>query len=470
MPPIRRAGFASLVPALALAWGQPARAEEPAPTAKSPAEGEGKTDRYTFQARSETYLQLFRRALLPGANGTIVESETALPIDEYVFADARNLDSPWHEDSVDLEVAAWGRLWPTSSNFEPAFDGDIQTANLRYHAGPAWVRLGRQQVAGGAARFARFDGAMVGASHRLGFFAEGYGGFTVLPRWNARPGYHHLGTLEGELTVPGEETLDRSRHWLAGGRVGYSAPKIHGSVSFHGQHEQGGLDQENLGLDVGARPLDELSLGASALLEVDSKRFAEARVFVDATPLPLLDLGAEFLRAEPALLLSRQSVLSVFTTDGYEELGGTLALRALSFLRFEANGYLQLYDGTGPGARGEIAARLAAGRRYPTLARLAYARVIAPDNGYQSVRASLSRKLSDRLGSTLEAYGYFYDERVLGYATSSVYAATLSYRLSDPCELLWGGSLAHSPYAALDAQTMVRASFDFDGSSRGGKR
>ncbi|HEY3500246.1 MAG TPA: hypothetical protein VGK73_36395, partial [Polyangiaceae bacterium] len=327
----RRVGFAPLVPALSLLCGPIARAEEPATLPKAAA-SEGKSDRFTFTARSETYLQLFRRALLPGPNGAIVESETALPIDEYVFADARDLDSPWHEDSIDLEVAAWGRLWPTSSNLEPAFDGDVQTANFRYHAGPAWVRLGRQQVAGGAARFARFDGAMLGASHRLGFFAEGYGGFTVLPRWNARPGYHHLGALEGELNVPGEETLDRASHWLAGGRVGYAVPKIHGSLSFHGQHEQNGLDQENLGVDLGARPIDELTLGTSALLELDSQRFANVRAWLDARPVPLLDLGAEFLRTEPALLLSRQSVLSVFTTDGYEEVGGTFALRALSFL------------------------------------------------------------------------------------------------------------------------------------------
>jgi hypothetical protein len=49
-----------------------------------------------------------------------------------------------------------------------------------------------------------------------------------------------------------------------------------------------------------------------------------------------------------------------------------------------------------------------------------------------------------------------------------VYAATLAYRALDSLELLWGGSVAHSPYAALDAQTLVRASWDFDDS--GGSR
>jgi hypothetical protein len=453
---------ARLVPALSLLVLVPGRAEAQAPAGSAPAAAEAPADRYALSVKSETYLQLFRRALLPGPNGAIVATETGLPLSEYVFADARNIDSPWHEDSIDFEVAAWGRLWPTTSSFEPAFDGDVQTANVRYHAGPAWVRLGRQQVAGGAARFARFDGVTVGATQALGFFAEGYGGFSVLPRWNAQPGYHHLGALEGELTSEPSETLERSSHWLAGARVGYAVPLVHGSLSFHQQNATGGVDQQNLGLDVGARPLDELSLGASALLELDSRRFADVRLFADATPLPKLDIGASFVRAEPALLLSRQSVLSVFTTDGYEELGGNAVFRVLDFLRLEANGYLQVYDGNGPGARGELAARLGVGRAFPTMVRVAYARVIAPENGYQSLRVSLSRKLSRRIGSTLEGYGYFYDERVLGYLTSSFYAGTLSYRVLDPLELLWGGSLAHSPYAALDAQTMLRASYDFE--------
>src|SRR5688572_12151317 len=277
MPAVRfrRVGLVPVLPALPLLCALPAHAQEsaarPAPVSTT---AEGSRDRFSLSARSETYLQLFQRALLPGPNGAIVDTETALPITEYVFADARDLDSPWHDDSIDLEMAAWGRLWPTTSGFEPVFDGDVQTASLRYRAGPAWVRLGRQQVAGGAARFARFDGAMVGATHSIGLFAEGYGGFSVLPRWNARPGYHHLGALEGDLTNGTEERLDRTSHWLAGGRIGYAVPRLNGSISFHDQHETGGTDQLNLGLDIGARPLDELTLGTSALLELDSQRFA----------------------------------------------------------------------------------------------------------------------------------------------------------------------------------------------------
>ena len=462
---LRRIAIAPLVPAATLFWAAPSSAQERAEgseATRADVKSRAPADRFELAARSETYLQFFQRALLPGPNGAIVEEETALPIHEYLFVNARGADTPWDEDSVDLEFGAWGRLWPTSSSYERPFDGDVQTASVRYDGGPAWVRLGRQQVSGGAARFARFDGAIVGARDSLGFFAEGYGGYGVLPRWNGQPGYHHLGSAEGEILKDTGPPEERGTNWLAGGRVGYTIPRFSGSLSFHEQHETGGLAQRGLGLDLGAQPVNSTSLGARALFELDSLRFANVRAWGDITPVRPLDIGVEFGRVEPALLLSRQSVLSVFTTDGYEEVGGTFALRPARWLRFEGNGYVQGYDGTGPGARGELATRFATGRLLPLVARVAYARVIAPENGYHSVRLSLSREFSRHLGGTLEAYGYFYDEAIRGYETSSVYAATLTCRWLDPLELLWGGSLASSPYAAFDAQTLLRAVYHFD--------
>jgi hypothetical protein len=468
----RRVAIALIAPALSLlsasrsgAQTQNARAGGDIGTRDSRAASDTaatSVDRYSIDARSDTYIQLFRRALQPGPNGAIVTSQTALPIDEYLRIDARDVDAPWRKDSVRVEFSAFAQVWPTSSSYERPFDGDVQVASIRYDGGPAWVQLGRQQVAGGAARFARFDGVMAGVGHGRGFFAEGYGGFGVLPRWNGQPGYHHLGSAEDELLKDIGPRQERGSNWLAGGRVGYTIPKVTGSLSFHEQHETGGLGRRNLGLDVGSRPFDEASIGVRALMEMDSLRFANAGLWVDSTPVPVLDVGAEVSRAEPALLLSRQSVLSVFSTDGYEEAGATVAVRALRWLRFEGRGYLMFYDDQDPGGRGEVAARITTSHSLPTLLRVAYARLLAPKNGYQSVRVSLSKALSRRIGSTLEGYGYFYDHSILGYSMSSVFAATLSYRVCDPFEVLWGASIASSPYAAFDAQTLVRASYAFD--------
>ncbi len=423
-------------------------------------------DRFALEFRSESYFELFRRALLPGPNGALVESETGAPFYEYVALGAHDLDSGWQADSLDLELSLWGRAWMGEGEWERPLDGDVQTANVRYHQGPAWVSVGRQQAAGGAARYARFDGLTVGARGPLGLFADGYAGFTVLPRWDARPGYHHLGTGESELLRDPQPSPERSGYWLAGGHFGYARSGLSGVASFHEQREAGGLARRNLGLDARAALLERSSLGGALLFDLDAERASDLRLWLDAALHERLDVTLEFFRAEPALMLSRQSVLSVFSTDAYDELGGYLTLRVLRGLSLETSGYVEFYDDSRPGARGEAAMRVQVGRVHPTLVRVAYARVLAPENGYHSLRSSLSRRLFSRLSGTLEAYGYVYDELVQGYRTSSVYAGTLSYQALEALELSWGASLAQSPYAAADVETVLRATYVFDAAPR----
>jgi hypothetical protein len=436
-----------------------------APNAKSTAAASETPDHFSVSGRSETYVQLYRRALVPGQNGSVVPTETAVPVNEYLYANARDVDAPWQKDAISMEFAAWGRYWPTKTELERPFDGDIQTASVRVDMGPAWARLGRQQIAGGAARYARFDGAMVGGRFG-GLFIEGYGGYTVLPRWDDRVGYHQLGKAEDTLLTAPIPMPERKNHFMAGARAGYTLDHVSGSISFHDEQAKGEVEHRNLGLDLGVEPLKEASIGASTLLELDSGRFADARLWVDATPHPIIDLGAEYLHAEPSLLLSRQSVLSVFSTSSYEEVGGTLSAKIQRWLRLETNGYIEAYRGSGPGARGEVAARIQADREHLTIFRVAYARVIAPQNGYQALRVSFSRRLWQELSTTLEAYGYFYDQPIASYRTSSMYAGTASYRVLDPLDVLWSVSLARSPYAALDAQTMLRVTYRFDAPER----
>ncbi|HEY6077200.1 MAG TPA: hypothetical protein VIW29_00260 [Polyangiaceae bacterium] len=435
--------------------------ERPAAPAPAP-----QPDRFELVAESHTYLQLFQRALLPGANGAIVTTDTAAPLTEYLSARADAIDAPWQKDGLDLQFAAWGQLWPTSSDYERPFDGDVQSANVRLRLGNVWLRLGRQQEAGGAARFSRFDGAGLGAQLGRGTFLTAYGGAVVLPRWNARTGYHHLGKAESDLTSYEDVDLDRTQHWLAGAKLAYRDENYGGTLSFHEQHATGGVAHRNLGLDVGGRLAKPAWLGAKALYEVDGQRWAEVRGWLDLDPHELVHASIEGLRTEPSAFLSRQSVLSVFSTSGYEELGGFVSVDALTWLRLEGSGFLEFYDEGEPGARGEAAARFALSKRGGAFTRFSYQRVIIGENGYQALRASLAGPLLRRLAGTLEAYAYFYDEPIQGYSESAVFAGTLSYEALDNLSLLWGASLARSPYASLDAQTMLRASFTFDAKPR----
>jgi len=445
-----------------LVWtsGAAAQAAEPRPGG----------DRFELSARSETYAQLFRRALLPGPSGAVVETETVAPLFQYLSLRASKLDAPWRPDSVGIEVAGWARALTTENRYERGLDADLQTAFVDYRQDRAQVRFGRQQVVGGAARFARFDGLMLGFERLSGISGRVYAGFSVQPRWNQRTTYHHLGS-DSESLLRDPSVLDdvpRRRYWVAGGALGFQGRRAAVTASFHEQRERGELAHRNLGLDARTTFGESSTLGGSAVLDTDSARLADARLWLDLTPVEPLSLSFEYLHTEPALWLSRQSVLSVFSSDRFDEAGGVATLRLLDELRLEAACFATLYDDHRPGARNEVTLRLAASRR--SQLRLSYARVLAARNGYQSIRSSWQERLSARLQSTLEAYHYLYDHEISGYRASSVYAGTLSYEPDERFGLLWGASLSRTPYAGLDAQTLVRLTVALDRLASGGAR
>ncbi len=436
----------------------------------SAADGVEDKDHYDFVVHGETYAELFQRSLLPGPNGSLVSTDTVVPVQQYFTLSVHDIDTSWRKDSIDAELSAWGQSFFGERETERRFDGDVQSANIRYTHGPVSLRLGRQHVAGGAARYVRFDGVTLnGELESIGLDAVLYAGYTVLPRWNQRPGYHHLGAAADSLlrdpdALPEPE---RSGYRLAGGRLGWSSTRANAGVSFHEQHEPGGLSRRTLGADGRVDVFEETAVGGAALMELDAERLQDARVWVDTTPVRPLDLSVEYLHTEPSLFLSRQSVLSVFTTDTFDEAGGTAVLTPVERFSLEGSGFVELYSDGEQGARGEIAARVQPGSGKKTLVRVGYGRVVAVDNGYHSLRASISRRFLPPLTGTVEAYAYLYDEPILGHTTSTIYAGTLGYQATDALNLLWGASVAQSPYARLDAQTLVRASYDFDFSHRG---
>jgi hypothetical protein len=391
-------------------------------------------------------------------------TDTVVPIREYVMLRARDIDTSWAKDSVDTELAAWGDVVPGNPGPEHALDGDVQTANVGYRQGPLSFRLGRQHVAGGAARYVRFDGASAHADLPWGFDLQVYGGLTVLPRWNEQPGYHYLGAaVDSDLRNPNAlPPSDHGSHALVGGSVGYRTDRVSAGLSLHDQWEHGGLARFDVGADARAELSQAARLGSNTVLDLDAGRFADVRVFLDAALARPLDVSLEYLHTEPALLLSRQSVLAVFSTDSYDEVGGTAMARANRSLSLEGGAFAQVYDTGRPGGRAEAAMRVVADRSRETMLRIGYTRVEAPTNGYHSLRASLVKQIARRWSGTLEAYGYFYDQAISAVRTSVVYAGTVSTRPTDGLDVLLGASVARSPYAALDAQASLRLSYAFD--------
>src|SRR5690606_34290273 len=268
-----------------------------------------------------------------------------------------------------------------------------------------------------------------------------YGGFAALPRWDRRPGYYHLGSAADSLVTEPEAFGEPLREQFGGvgGRMSFDHEKFHAALSMHEQRDSGELGRRNIGLDAGV-PLTDLSyFGGSMLLDVDSMRLTSGRAFFDVTLEEDWDLSAEYLQAEPALLLSRQSVLSVFSTSGYREVGGTASYRVTQELRIGAGGYAQFYDDSLPGPRATVDARVRTSMRPDATTFLfGYGRVDAVEVGYHSARVAASQPLPHELLATLQGYAYFYDDEISGYDSSLTGALTVAYPFASQWEVLWG--------------------------------
>ena len=460
----------------ALLCGTTARAEQVAsstgryqPAQRSPSEATAQPDHFFLSARSETQLRLFQRALLPGPDGALITADTQLPILERIDVRAREVDTALGVDATDVEVSAWGMAAAGEVGPERRVDGDVVTAKVTQRLGPAEVSLGRQLTAGGAARWSRFDGLSVGARSASGVGGVAYAGLTVLPRWDARPGTLHLG--RGDPALVRDPTAaprpSRSGYWLAGARAHVADPAL-GEIglSVHEQRDAGELGRRTAGLDLQGEPMDRVQLVAQSLLDLGSAALADGRLALSFSPREGVALDVELLHTNPALFLSRQSVLSVFGSEPFDEAGSALSVGLSREIRLSCSIFVQRFGGGAGGNRGEVrlTAKPLGGDRL--LAQLSAQRLNGIDNGYHALRSSLRYSFTRELWTTGEHYVYLYDEPIRDVGFSSVEALSLGWQALPLLDVLLGTSLSATPYAASDAQAMLRLRYSVQGDVR----
>jgi hypothetical protein len=436
-------------------------AEAESPTAPPPRDAGAS---YDLVASSRTYLQVYQRALLPGPGGATVETDLLAPAHEYVYFRADRLDTSWAEDSVGFELSGWAAVQLAGDELGSNPDGDLTVANVYHRVGPATFTLGRQVQTAGAARFVRFDGLSADLRTSSGIGGTVYGGFTALPRWSARPGYHHLGSAFDTL-VESPDALpepDRGGEWLAGGRLGYAyKSSLVVGAGVHEQRTGGELDRRNAALDLRLSPVEMLDVSGRLIADLDTTAVADASAAADLYPVEPLHVALEYRRVTPNLLLSKQSVFSVFRTERFDELGGELGFEASERLEIGAGQWVEWLGLGDLATRTQVHARIYPEESERVALQFVYGRVSEPENGYHSTRVSARWQVATPVAVVAEHYAYFYDEDINGFALSSVEALNAEYAGSLPLTFLLGGTLAHTPYAANDAQVLLRVAYDF---------
>lgn len=421
---------------------------------------------------TDLYLRFFQRSLVPGLPGALVLTETALPVYQYWSVGARGVDGVLNQGGVSLQFSGWGSFQAAPLQGAQRLDGELNAANLTQSFGWGELTLGRQIATGGAARYVRFDGGQLQSrevalgmdwSARLGV----YGGFTVLPRWNQRQHYLYAGAVTSELLRDPSvlESTVRARHTVVGANanVAYrSAVRL--GLSYHDQRAEGEVARRSLGLELDASPHQRVQVSGRALLDTDSARFADARLFVDVEANEAWLVSLEYLHAKPALLLSQTSVLSVFAQDAFDELGAEVSYRPVTFLTFRASGYGQRFAEQELGGRGQLQVRAQLDEAHRTETQLSYARVVVPEGGYHSLRNSLLQRWTPQWYSSAELFHYFYDAPIRGYRSSVWYALSVGCRLAREWSLNWATSYSQNPYASADLQTTLRLAYRYPGS------
>ncbi|HEY5955749.1 MAG TPA: hypothetical protein VIV60_04315 [Polyangiaceae bacterium] len=423
-------------------------------------------DSVAVEAHSTTYIPLFQRALLPGPAGSIPNPSLAIPVYEYLLLRVIDADTPWAKNSVDTELSLWGMGALVGRDdgrgSERRIDGDVSVAAVTHRIGLGYVKVGRQYVTEGASRFSHLDGVSAGYRSDWGLAVSGYAGFTVLPRWYAVPNYRLLGSASDAMVQRPEDFphAQRSGNWMGGARIGYSQRQL-GEVgmSIHEQRENAALGRRDLAFDLHVVGTETLDANARALLDLDSGQLADGFIGLGWHPIRRLDVAIDYRRMTPTLLMSKQSVLSVFAADRFDELGGEARYRVGHGLTVFFGSFVEWFEQGDYGARVRSGLRLTPDERHRLIINVAYSRVIEPENGYHGTRLSIGYRIFEPWMLTAEQYCYLYDHAIAGVATSTVHALNVAYRPTKAWELMLGSSLYNSPYAALDAQTMLRVSY-----------
>jgi hypothetical protein len=252
------------------------------------------------------------------------------PLQERANLDATNL----LRGRVDVHLSAWSAIdlaAPTATDGRVA--GDVAVGWARYNRGPWSAWAGRRFIAWGAPGGVHVDG--IGADVQLaqGLVLEAVAGRPVTPTYGALLGGH-----------PGFDGAT-----AAGGlRVGWSDPgTLSASVSYLEQWAQGIPARRVAEASIVGRPTRWLDLRGTVSWDLLGLGVMQADVDASAWLGRSVELDVGYGHLDPALLIPRWSILSVFVTRTFDEARTRVAWRIVPALQVGAEGALLHYDVAG---------------------------------------------------------------------------------------------------------------------------
>ena len=362
---------------------------------------------------------------------------TVVPLYAGVHLSVRDLELRYAED-LRLELDGWlgGLLGQPIDGQRFVGDLNVFSIEARFARRHIHVRLGRQVMIGGAARFTHLDGASL-TLEGAGFGLTAFGGVPVIPRFGVKVGDAAAG---GRLFY----------------RFGYESQL---GVSFIHVEDSGRTGRQDLALDFRTRPIRMLTLTGLGVLSLVERDLAEVDVAAVLAPHTTLDVRADFRQQRPDLFIPRASIFSVFANSSRKEAGGQLDYRPHSRLAFDADYHLIL-DETGTGHRGGLRGTVHLGPSGELLIGSELRLLQLPDKGYKEARLFVSFRILPTLVASLDGDAYFFTTPINGWIRSITGAASLGWDFRPGWRVVASGAASSTPFVQGGFDAMVKLAYN----------
>jgi hypothetical protein len=417
----------------------------------------------TVEASSSTFLLLGQETRFRG--GTSPDLVTVAPLFEVLTITARDISNPISDD-LRIVLSTWGSVdladdarWDAGRSGKVT--GDITTGYVqaKFFERHLTIRAGRSMVPTGVARMIQIDGghaAVVVPVSRIQLSASGYAGAPTSQRFQTRDGTQSWNPVGGTLAYGGRFAVGLPIAGMAGRGLELGA-----SANFV---TDGDLTvREEAGGDFRLQPFrsSNLTLSGFGTYSLAEERLAEVSGALSVSATRKLQLTADARHVEPSLLLSRNSILSVFSDSVWTEFGGGATYDIGRGLHVGADAHVRAEPGaTGDGSElgSDVRARLN-WERGRTIAGLELFNLDAFANGYFGSRVFARREFGKAF-LTGDLLGTFFREDVNGYGQSVTGTVSAGYALPLGFTAVVAGSAGMTPYLEQTYDLMLKLAYN----------
>ncbi len=414
-------------------------------------------------ARVTAIAQYFQQGLVPGQPGALTQVEPALPFTLTGFSRFGGVSVLGSE--VSGELSAWGRVGPRDALMG---DGDVTAAWAELKRGGFHVRLGRQVTLPGASRYVRFDGASIGYAFRW-VQLDAYAGWVALPRWSLPRGAVLAG-FAGDALKDTQliEQQNRAGQIALGARAGVTFGEYgRGAVAFHEQRDALGLAYRVVSADASGQPVRGVYIGGRVTLDLSALQVPEARIYADVAR-GRVPFSVDYSYQNPSLLLPKTSVLAAFGGAAWHEVGGETSVQFPVSLKVTARAAAQLFEGNQPGGRGSLRATWSSGLDGRLLVLAEVGRALVPPAGFTWGRLGARYRATDALIASVDTSLWLYDVPVRGQTSSVTGIGGLEWVVTRHVRTGASVTVMSTPYAAFEAQGLLRLTVELGAPSAGG--